>query len=307
MGSIVKGLFGGSKTAPAQSQSTNQTGFIALPQDLQDYYRDILSKTSELAANPDQYFKSGGFSADELAARQMMSPENIQANLSQYLNPFQARIEEDINRQFEAPQSMLTQRASEAGAFGGSRMRQGQTDLERARLDALAGASANQYNTAYDQLQGGISNLLGFGGLQRQLETQDRQALPAGLEFASNIFSPLLGGGTQQMTDIGARTSTSAGLIPTIGGISSGISGLSKGIGALAGLFSDARLKENIKLVGKENGFNIYEFNYKGLPQKYTGVMAQEVKKVRPDAVGERLGYMTVNYGAIGVKMKEVA
>jgi len=77
-------------------------------------------------------------------------------------------------------------------------------------------------------------------------------------------------------------------------------------IGGAALLASDITLKENIKSVGKENGFNIYEFNYIGNPQRYIGVMAQEVQKTRPDAVLEKDGYLAVDYGKIGIEFKQI-
>jgi hypothetical protein len=73
-------------------------------------------------------------------------------------------------------------------------------------------------------------------------------------------------------------------------------------LGGIGGLFSDITLKENIKPVGTENGHNVYEFNYIGKPEKYRGVMAQEIQKTNPDAVGMRDGYLTVDYDKIGVK-----
>lgn len=303
MGSLTRNLFGGSKSTPSQQQ--NQSGFIALPQDLQDYYRGILSATSNVAADPNQYFRPADLSATELQARDMMNPENIQGSIQKYLNPFQSRIEEDINRQFRAPQSALTQRASEAGAFGGSRQREGEADLERARLDAMAGASANQYNNAYNQLQAGIQQLLGFGGFERDLDLQQRQATPSALGFASEIFAPLLG--TSSGTSIGANTKTTSGAvndIAKIGGLFSSI--FSPSTAAVAA--SDIRIKENIVRVGEENGYPIYEFNYINKPEiRYSGVMAQDVEKIMPEAVVEKDGIKMVDYAMIGLEMREVA
>ena len=72
-------------------------------------------------------------------------------------------------------------------------------------------------------------------------------------------------------------------------------------IGAAAMLASDKRLKENLKPVGKlENGLKVYLGNYKketGLdttPQLF--LIAQEVEKKIPEAVGEKDGYLAVDY-----------
>ena len=67
---------------------------------------------------------------------------------------------------------------------------------------------------------------------------------------------------------------------------------------------SDINLKENIVEKGEENGHKLYEFNYIGNPTRYVGVMAQEIIKVKPEAVVMVDGYMAVNYDLIGVKMR---
>jgi len=78
-------------------------------------------------------------------------------------------------------------------------------------------------------------------------------------------------------------------------------------IGAAAAGASDIRLKENIKFSHKENGYNIYEFNYKSDPSsRYTGVMAQEVMEINPSAVVEEDGYYKVYYDMLGITMKKL-
>jgi len=72
-------------------------------------------------------------------------------------------------------------------------------------------------------------------------------------------------------------------------------------------IFSDERLKENIKPIGKsENGHNLYTWDWNnkakelGINDPTTGVLAQEVKKYMPEAVIEdENGYYKVNYGVL--------
>jgi hypothetical protein len=55
-------------------------------------------------------------------------------------------------------------------------------------------------------------------------------------------------------------------------------------------IFSDKRMKADIKPVGKAGnvlGLTAYEFRYKGDKEKHVGFMAQDVKKVLPEAVEE--------------------
>ena len=210
MGSIVKGLFGGSKEKSGGTrQESSVGGFSALPADIQDKYRALIEPVGGIIDNFNDFFRPRDLSNEETQARGLLNPDNIEASLQKYLNPFQNFITDNINKQFEAPQSMLTARASEAGAFGGSRFRSGQADLEKARLDAIGGANAQQYNNAFEQLQGGISNLLGFGALERELDMGQRQALPASIRFGGDILSKLLNANQSQGTgsDFSKRSS----------------------------------------------------------------------------------------------------
>jgi hypothetical protein len=72
---------------------------------------------------------------------------------------------------------------------------------------------------------------------------------------------------------------------------------------------SDPALKTNIKSIGTENGFNIYSWDWNdkanniGLFGGDSGVMADEVKAINPEAVTTfDDGFMRVNYNMIGVK-----
>lgn len=82
----------------------------------------------------------------------------------------------------------------------------------------------------------------------------------------------------------------------------SGMSNISNAVGAIKGifsLFSDRRLKHDIKEIGKtHNGLPIYTFKYKGddAQQTHVGFMADEVERRHPEAVGQSQGYKTVDY-----------
>jgi len=77
---------------------------------------------------------------------------------------------------------------------------------------------------------------------------------------------------------------------------------------SLLGFFSDRRLKDNIQKVGTENGYNIYTWDWNnkakslGLKGSGKGVIADEVKQVKPEAVKRHQGFDTVDYELIGVK-----
>jgi len=75
------------------------------------------------------------------------------------------------------------------------------------------------------------------------------------------------------------------------------------GGGAFGNLFSDIRLKEKIQRTGTSpSGIPIYEFNYIGDNNRYSGAMAQDL--LSTDAVSmHESGYYTVNYNNIDVDM----
>ena len=82
-------------------------------------------------------------------------------------------------------------------------------------------------------------------------------------------------------------------------------------IGNIAGsaiAASDKTLKENIVKVGQSpSGFNIYEWNYLWSPERFRGVIAQEVQKVKPKAVLSNIfGYLMVDYNKLDVNMERI-
>jgi len=74
--------------------------------------------------------------------------------------------------------------------------------------------------------------------------------------------------------------------------------------------FSDIRLKENIKQIGRKNGINLYSWNWNGEAEQFgltgegKGVLAHEVYKTHPEHITEKDGYIMVNYSALGLEQE---
>lgn len=64
---------------------------------------------------------------------------------------------------------------------------------------------------------------------------------------------------------------------------------------------SDKKVKKDIKYTGEKtkDGIPVATFKYKGDNKKYKGVIAQDVEKIKPEAVVNLLGIKGVNYGTI--------
>lgn len=80
--------------------------------------------------------------------------------------------------------------------------------------------------------------------------------------------------------------------------------------GTLGGLFgkSDIRAKQNMTPAGQKNGFRLYDFNYIGRPERYRGVMAQDILKTNPEAVkiDPADGLYCVDYARLGLVMERL-
>jgi hypothetical protein len=112
-----------------------------------------------------------------------------------------------------------------------------------------------------------------------------------------NIIGARNWGGQSNTTGTTNTTQTSTpSTMDTIGkAVSTG--GALFGSSGFNWLPSDERLKTDIKPVGKlDNGLTIYSFKYMDYDAVHIGLIAQEVEKVRPEAIQEVLGFKFVNY-----------
>lgn len=107
-------------------------------------------------------------------------------------------------------------------------------------------------------------------------------------------------GGQSMGQSTGQGTSTSS--TSSKGGIGSTIGSIAQAVATK----SDPRLKTEIVKLGEyDDGLGWYEFEYKNDPgKKHRGVMADEVQRLRPWALGPELegGYLTVYYSKLSKK-----
>jgi hypothetical protein len=98
------------------------------------------------------------------------------------------------------------------------------------------------------------------------------------------------GGGNGTGKAIGQIAGLASSLIPG-GGI------VKKGLGLVGKIFSDERMKENIRPIGELfDGQKVHSFNYKGDPRTQIGLIAQEVEHHSPHAIDHDHGMKTVDY-----------
>jgi len=143
--------------------------------------------------------------------------------------------------------------------------------------------------------QGAASGLLNSGTTARRLQSR-------GAELNQGFFNNYL----QQLSGLSGLGLQAGGLVTNAGQRSTGGGPSTAGsiaslIGGAASIFSDRRLKTDIEHVDEfPDGLGIYRFRYRLGKSSVLGVMADEVAKLRPWALGpRRFGYATVNYGAL--------
>ena len=80
------------------------------------------------------------------------------------------------------------------------------------------------------------------------------------------------------------------------------------GGGSGHGGWSDRRLKRAIRRIGTSpSGLPVYSFQYVWGGPRFEGAMAQDLVRLRPDAViRDASGYMKVDYSRIDVEMRQV-
>lgn len=161
-----------------------------------------------------------------------------------------------------------------------------------------------QENDAYNQLL-----LQGRGLANQELLTEDNQRINqiSALLSGGQVSQPNFTTGTQispmATTDNAAIINTNYNQQLNAWQQQQAASGsMLAGLGQVAGgLFalSDERAKEDEEKIGEtEDGLGIYSFRYKGSPRTQIGLMAQDVKRKKPQAVRRRAdGLMAVDYG----------
>lgn len=253
------------------------------------------------------------------------------ANLDPYSTPgFGDAIKtamSDITNQVKGVYAGSGRDPSGAGSFAGS--------LGRGLTQGIAPTIANQANVNTTNMMNANNTLFNASGTTANNLTNTNSASTAntlaGLQGAGMIPGLYTAPGTAQLGAANTQAQlpygnlqqmlSAAGLLGGMGSSSTGtgtstqtpandpmanwIGGISAGAGLL---FSDARLKENIKRVGAtDDGTNVYTYNFRGDPEKtpQMGMLAQELLETKPHAVHDVGGVLAVDYKAATSPFKD--
>ncbi len=302
---------------PFQTYSEDPSKFVAqiTPQQSMG-----ISNVNAAAGSYVPYFEKAYGSA----AAGMSSAQPGALNLGQFYNPYQQQVIDTTMAQMrqanEQAQSGAVGNAIQSGAFGGDRAGIAAANLANQQGlsmgSTLAGLNAQNYNQALAaaQQQQGVNLGATQADLARLMQGGQfyaglgQAAQQAGLQGAeAQINAGTLGQQTEQaglsalfnqFQQKNAYPFQVAQFLANIGMGTGALSGSTTTTTQPGSYFSDRRLKEDVERIGEgDNGLPIYKYRYKGEPDTHIGFMADEVEKVRPEAVGlHPTGYKTVDY-----------
>ena len=224
------------------------------------------------------------------ALQNIASPAYQQAEMQAALAPGEAQYAQNIAGQ----QAQF----GGAGELGSSRSALAQQQTAGATQAAQQQAAAGVLNNIAQQQQTAGTTLAGLGqtgltGAQAAATNQLTASMaPQSLynQYASVFYGTPSASYNPNFSGTQATTTT----------------GSNAGISLLPNL-SDIRAKEDIVYVGKYKGHKMYEFKYRGKPEVYRGVMAQDIQEYMPEAIHIREdGMLTVDYNMLGISMVQI-
>lgn len=268
-----------------------------------------VQNTSAAASQAQPYY--GAATGLALAGTMPVNPGGLQTG--QYMNPFTEAVAaptyQALRQQQGQERTQQQAQAIKSGAFGGDRAGLERANLARQQELGTAQAIAPIFQQGYGQALQTAQQQQGVGLAAEQANraafqqgAQQIAGLGTGAQAASlqGAQAQLQAGAQEQQTNQADLTARYQQFLQERGypfQTAQFLANIAMGTGALsgstttstqpAGFFSDERLKEDIKRIGEtDDGMPIYSYRYKGDKETQIGLIAQDVEKKKPEAVG---------------------
>lgn len=211
----------------------------------------------------------GGTNADKQAADSVYSA-------------FSDRYEPIFERQTNNLQDRLVNQGIPVGSEAYSRA---MSDMSQTQNDARQQAMYQAQQAGQQARNNEIQNNLSIFSAFNPLNGYAGSSAQGSTEMYDNLYN-------SQVNAYNAQQQAKQNMAQ--GWLNLGSAGLNLGMG----LFSDARIKENLRPVGQLfNGLTVYAFNFPGEAVTRIGLVAQEVQQQIPQAVSQtEEGLLTVDY-----------
>ena len=299
-------------------QTTVTTTLSPEQQKLYDQQTNIGTQLNDLAARGIGYVDQASSkpidqsTLPSLNTGLALSPDAV-ALRDKITNAYMQRLQPMLDQQRSAMDTKLANQGITMGSQAwGADQDSFNRGLNDQRIAALLAGDQEQQN----QFNRGLTSAT-FGNQARQQAIQEADyfknqplnmlnALRSGNQVNMPQFSNWSGGAAIQAAPIYQATADQyQAALDKYKTQMSGAGGLLGGLASLGGAaitkFSDRRLKRGIRRIGRlANGLAVYAYSYIWGGSEQIGVMADEVAKTRPEALGPTLfGFQTVNYGAL--------
>jgi hypothetical protein len=223
----------------------------------------------------------------------LFNPDYAQQQMNAATIPAQLQYQQNLAGQ-QANFGGAGQIGSARQAIAGTALAQQNQQQQQAAAAAMANQIAQNRMSAANSLMAGGAGQLGQG----------LQATQAGLTAAGapiSLFSQY-SSGLSPFYGLGQANFSGTNGMNTATGQNTSQSGVN-----VVPSLSDVHAKEKIEYVGRKNGYKLYDFNYKGRPERYRGVMAQDIRNIKPEAVTVGAdGLLRVDYSQLGFAMEQL-
>lgn len=211
-----------------------------------------------------------------------------------------ARLDPQFAKNEDALRTKLSNQGIQPGSAAWNaemtQFQQGKNDAYNQLYLTGRGQGAQEAVTERNQPINEITALMSGSQVSNPTFGSTPQTSVAGTDVAgitSNNFNAL---NNQYATQVGNQNAAMGGMFGLAGTL--GAAGMKYGPGLMA--MSDRRLKTNVIRVGTTK-FNLPTYEYTIMGRRERGVMADEVEKILPGAVGLHwTGYKMVNYAMLG-------
>lgn len=265
---FAKPYISGAANAVQGAYEANQPNI----QNISSLLQNNMGQVADSTLNNPNLAAANSYNNDVLSGQYLNSNPYLNDLINQTDSSVANKVNASIGTRGGAGGSAQTQLLSRELANNETSLRASQYNTERGNQQQAATTAGNLSNANDNNIQTLMSYLTGQATIPQ-----------SGADSYANSIGSLLG-------KYNTQTNT-----PSVA------SSISQGVGTalqLSSLFSDRRLKTDIKKIGEfADGLGRYVWRYVWGGPMHEGVMADEVEALRPWALGPQIaGYATVNY-----------
>lgn len=255
--------------------NANKGGQQQLTDTIQGLVPTLMGRMGQTDPNVDA---ARGYNSDVLSGKYLNSNPYLQQILDQTTNDTLGAVGGAFGRSGAFGGTKYAEAAGKGLGAALGNIRYNDYNTQMGRMDQAASLAPTLQNSDAAVESDNLAKILQAAGLGAELPY-------TGLNAYTGSLAQLFNGGTQKQS--------------TLGNVLQGIGSLGSAAGSMGVTMSDRRLKTNIEQIGSfPDGLGIYEYDIFGERQR--GVMADEVERLRPWALGPVIsGYQSVDYGAL--------